>query len=82
MSLSNDSDTVVRKLENRLTGDAACLLAKLPPLELKAGMRGRIFRRIRELRLADNQVLESEGDIRAQKSALLFRQWQLYVDAP
>lgn len=65
-----------------VSGIAACLLARLPPLELLAGLRGRMYRRIRDLRDADNWSPGTEREIRIQERALLLRQWQLYLVAP
>lgn len=54
--------------------DAACLLARLPPLIIVAQARKRIYERISDLRMAPDWSLDREREIK-QENALIFRQW-------
>lgn len=61
--------------------EAACALARTPPLELVAQARRRIFERVADLRRRNDWTRRQERDIREQETLLLRRQWLMRMRA-
>lgn len=62
--------------------DAACLLARMPPLFLLAATRKRIYMRVRNLRSNNEWFSSAENEIKSLETILLKRQWRTYLDKP
>lgn len=89
LSCSRSSIAIFRRLQRSyalrvigayrtVSSDAACLLARLPPLDL-ARARKRTFERVAGLRLGLEWSLEREREIHKQEEALVLTQWRAYL---
>lgn len=65
-----------------ISGDAASLLARLPPLHLVAPMRKRFYDRMKEHR--ENGTLEgnTKNVVREEETARMLEEWKRYLERP
>lgn len=63
-----------------VSADAACLLARTPPLDLLTDARRRLYLRIQDLKRVDAWSARGERGVREQELALLRTQWRIWLD--
>lgn len=62
--------------------DAATVLARMPPWNLEAHLRRRVFERIRDLKCRGTYDLHKDREIRREEGTLLIRQWCIALERP
>lgn len=58
---------------------AATLLARIPPLYMMAGLRARVYERVRDLRQAGEWNAKEADEIRKMETVIMERQWKIHM---
>lgn len=65
-----------------VSGDVACLLARLPPVKFLAAMRRKIYMRIREHQAEGTLSRQVVNAIKSEESLAMLDNWRTYLERP
>lgn len=65
-----------------VSGDVACMLARLPPIKFLAPMRKKIYIRIKEHQIGDTLSKQIRDTIREEEHQIMLERWKGFLERP